>query len=219
LLLLVSTPQPATAEAKAAEVLATFASDSSARVLFIQSVQEAAAEGDDAAPPTRFEFYDEVFYSDTSGTSLAFIKRTPGAIDDEQPLADQMQLVVLGESAGSEAGRTRTVGTVSLMHTYMHHSFLPLLQSMINQTQSAGGDASSDKKDQKIGLPAVTKKLKELELSLIQVRGAAGGACVGNSRLSLHCTDLHRVCSRFQRLLSPSPPPLPPPVPGAVQNP
>jgi len=54
------------------------------------------------------------------------------------------------------------------MHTYMHHSFLPLLQSMINQTQSAGGDASTEKKEQKIGLPAVAKKLKELELSLIQ---------------------------------------------------
>ena len=43
----------------------------------------------------------------------------------------------------------------------MHHSFLPLLQSMSSQAaEQHGAEESSSSKGRKVGLPAVTKKIK-----------------------------------------------------------
>jgi dynein heavy chain 1 len=142
-------------------VVSHFVADASVRVLFVQSVSSAAADAADlnATPALTYEFREEVSHTEGSMPSVAFLKRHAGPFNEDRSITSQVQAIVLGQGLGAEESGNPALG---LLYAYTHFAFAPLLQSMVNQ------QSDSDDKDRKIGLPAVSKKIKELELSLTQ---------------------------------------------------
>jgi len=121
------------------------------------SVSKAQDDGDDAmleqAQPAQYTFELEVSFAGTKSSQVAFIKRHATALDGSTPCASQLQAIDLGNGVPFET-----------LHSYIHSSFSPLFHSYVMKTQRFDKELSEKKQ----GIPAVKKKMQELEQSLLQ---------------------------------------------------
>ena len=102
---------------------------------------------------TKYLFELEVSFVGAKTAQVAFIKRQP-ILDSIRSVASQLQVIELGNGTPFE-----------MLHSYIHASFSPLFHSYVVKTQRMDGRDVGDKKQ---GIPAVKKKMQELEQALLQ---------------------------------------------------
>jgi len=91
---------------------------------------------------------------DETAMAATIIKNAP-TLQGSQPLAQQLQILSLGATPMLDA-----------LHTYVHRSFKPLLESYFSGSASGQAGADTSSRRDVIGATLVRKKVAELELAL-----------------------------------------------------
>ena len=141
-------------------VLQQFIAEGPCRCLQIYSIRQEPDEVE-VGFSTEIKCIDE-----KASETLVLIKKIAQPLKTDAKLHQKVQLITIGntELEGSMDDPTR-VGDSSLsaMYTYVQQSFTPLLDAYASTQKQPSNESSS-----KIGLPIVRKKMKELELALLQ---------------------------------------------------
>jgi hypothetical protein len=180
----------------AAAVVEQFASDSAVRVLQVHAFRLAAsssetseaASDDHGSISYRLRVNLGIEYVSTGKQHghdiVCFIKRAGAALASDVALTQQLQVMTLGLGKKSDAMAKATdasSGTttededdkgdhdedlLSVVYNYVHESFGPLVNeySKVHQPQSEVTNLNESAR----GLPAIRRRMKELELALLQ---------------------------------------------------
>ncbi|CAI5714683.1 unnamed protein product [Hyaloperonospora brassicae] len=169
--------------------LEQFVADSATRVLQVHCLpvdrREEDVAGDGPTCCVRVNVGIEYVSGKPSGHDVVcFIKRFSAPLAKDQTLSHQLQVMTLGlgatasadkrdaDTLTSSSGETTEEDTsdggnlLSVVYNYVHQSFTPLMNeySKVHQPQSETSNSSEGTR----GLPAIRRRMKELELALLQ---------------------------------------------------
>ncbi|KUF96067.1 Polycystin-2 [Phytophthora nicotianae] len=175
------------ASAEATNTLDQFVSDSATRVLQVHCLP-ARADEDSPMDGSTFRVRVNVGIEYSPGKKsghdvVCFIKRFSAPLAKDQTLNHQLQVMTLGlgskevdkadsDTATSSSGENTEEededrgNLLSVVYNYVHQSFTPLVNeySKVHMPQSEMTNLSEGTR----GLPAIRRRMKELELALLQ---------------------------------------------------
>ncbi|KAI9986672.1 hypothetical protein PInf_025627 [Phytophthora infestans] len=175
------------ASAESTNTLHQFVSDSATRVLQVHCLP-ARADEDSPMDGSTFRVRVNVGIEYSPGKKnghdvVCFIKRFSAPLAKDQTLNHQLQVMTLGlgskevdktdsDTATSSSGENTEEGVedrgnlLSVVYNYVHQSFTPLVNeySKVHMPQSEITNLSEGTR----GLPAIRRRMKELELALLQ---------------------------------------------------
>lgn len=170
------------ADAESTHILHQFVSDSTTRVLQVHCLPARATEDAHMSGSSfRIRVNLGIEYAPGKKSShevVCFIKRFSAPLARDQTLSHQLQVMTLGLGTNDLTDSTTSSGEnteeedddrnnlLSVVYNYVHQSFTPLVNefSKVHMPQSDLTNVSEGTR----GLPAIRRKMKELELALLQ---------------------------------------------------
>jgi dynein heavy chain 1, cytosolic len=113
----------------------------------------SGATGEERAPLLSVQL--DMTLPDQRLAAVAFVKRAP-TLDVARPLAGQLQLLNMGDGSPSE-----------VLHAYIRNAVAPFFNAYANKVAARSG---ATEREARTGIPAVRKKMAELEVSLLNLQ-------------------------------------------------